>query len=464
LVITSPSPSNPSTDMIAAAISSFDEVDGLQDAAVLIVLDGYKLAPESRTKKGRITTELALSYELYLQALVERYASPRFSVVRCKEHLGFAHAVKFGLELCSTPYAMVAQHDRAFMAPFPRLGDLLDTMEAHPHIRYIGFPTSNNLNHDKIVSENYSLRCLNQSGVKMHLGGDLFLQPAVFWFDSQHLCHVQRYLEIYTPFLCMPAHLRQLAGGAVQVKKLLLRRGDFIEDRFGQQQRSILCALARPGEADNGEEEIVDMFRWFGSYLCWQSSAYSLQPFSPLLSHAVNDTVCMVRHLRGRQTDSERMFKRLSGCAGAGAIVTGATGTGAAVATTTGATGAAADAQTGRDTLTEGADVGVGVGAGGGWLFSAQAEILAIVKSLEAQAFRTLTDGESNSGVGEGGEEAEKGEEERIEGGDGEVESPFVRGHDCDALMDALGELGAGEQAHDVGTRLFDNSLTPRGE
>jgi hypothetical protein len=41
LVITSPSKSNPSTDMIAAAISSFDLVDGLQDAAVLIVLDGY---------------------------------------------------------------------------------------------------------------------------------------------------------------------------------------------------------------------------------------------------------------------------------------------------------------------------------------------------------------------------------------------------------------------------------------
>jgi hypothetical protein len=50
-----------------------------------------------------------------------------------------------------------AQHDRAFMAPFGRLRALLGAMERHP-IRYIGFPTSNNLSHDKVVGDNYGLR------------------------------------------------------------------------------------------------------------------------------------------------------------------------------------------------------------------------------------------------------------------------------------------------------------------
>lgn len=38
------------------------------------------------------------------------------------------------------------------------------------------------------------------------------LQPCIFWFDSQHLAHVQRYLEIYDPFVNMPDDMKYPLG------------------------------------------------------------------------------------------------------------------------------------------------------------------------------------------------------------------------------------------------------------
>ena len=58
-------------------------------------------------------------------------------------------------------------------------------------------------------------------------------------FDSQHLCCVERYLEIYKPFTCMPEEL-QKREGAKGIAMFKLRSGDLI-DRFGQAQRTVLC-------------------------------------------------------------------------------------------------------------------------------------------------------------------------------------------------------------------------------
>ena len=53
LVITSPSPSNPSIDMISKVIDSFNyNIDGLSDCNVIIISDGYKIADSNRMKKG----------------------------------------------------------------------------------------------------------------------------------------------------------------------------------------------------------------------------------------------------------------------------------------------------------------------------------------------------------------------------------------------------------------------------
>jgi hypothetical protein len=263
-----------------------------------------------------------------------------------------------------------------FCAPFTRLEELIQRMDEDEHIRYIGFPTSTNINHDKFISTNYNLYCLNKPDVKTHMGDNLYLQPLVFWFDSQHIGHVQRYLQIYQPYKNLPAHLREVIG-IHSIKGMLLRPGDFIEDRFGQMQRRLLWTLATKGridsnmstelgtnkavgcaavqsEQDAAEEEdsgaesetierlkdgtpsvtstgaavpvtseavnmdlVVELFRWYGSYLCWQNS--SPTPYDVHLSHDHSDTVVMVRHLRGRQLNSDGIAWKLSTFTKAGA-------------------------------------------------------------------------------------------------------------------------------------------------
>lgn len=89
------------------------------------------------------------------------------------------------------------------------------------------------------------------------------LQPLIFWFDSQHLCCVERYLEIYKPFTYMPKALQQREK-AKGVSLFLLRSGDFIEDRFGQAQRNLLCKYK------HDIPFVLEIFKWFGSYLVWK--------------------------------------------------------------------------------------------------------------------------------------------------------------------------------------------------
>jgi hypothetical protein len=381
IVITSPSPSNPSTELINHAIQSCSLVDGLQNCPTIIVMDGYKVFPVSKPKLGRITAEMAEKYEQYHVALLERYCDPRFSVLRCPSHHGFALAVKAGLEACNTKYAIIAQHDRVFCTSFPKLGLLIETMEARPHIRYIGFPTSTNISHDKFISTNYNLYCLNKPEVKQRLEEHLYLQPVVFWFDSQHLAHVQRYLQIYQPFTNIPPHLQEIIG-VHAVKSMVLRSGDFIEDRFGQSQRRLLWTLATtppsqlaqlktrvasttptaiiPATAafdsataiEAATEEplqdssssssdltqqqqqqqqqhvsynaqlVVEMFRWFGSYLCWINTSDT--PYNVHAAQGKNDTVVMVRHMRGRQLDDVGIAWKINSFAtGGGGVAKG---------------------------------------------------------------------------------------------------------------------------------------------
>ncbi|KAG1662951.1 hypothetical protein FOA52_006704 [Chlamydomonas sp. UWO 241] len=91
------------------------------------------------------------------------------------------------------------------------------------------------------------------------------LQPCIFWYDSQHLCHRTRYLSIFTPFATMGAKLLATLGTRF-VKDMVLRPGDFIEDRFGQMQRRCFIEMRARGLES---PEIIAAFRWFGSYLVW---------------------------------------------------------------------------------------------------------------------------------------------------------------------------------------------------
>lgn len=113
--------------------------------------------------------------------------------------------------------------------------------------------------------------------------------PLIFWYDSQHICHVGRYLRIFEAPTDMPAHLQDILGPDV-ISSMRMRRGDFIEDRFGQAQRKMMTADSIRQSAVRTKE----LFRYFGSYLLWEPQAYA----DELVGGRAR---VFVGHLRGRQ-------------------------------------------------------------------------------------------------------------------------------------------------------------------
>lgn len=282
IVVTSPSRANPCTILIEEVIDSVSLIDGLRNAPVYIVMDGFTLHETVRTKRGRITPEMAEAYEEYHKKLCTVFADNRFTILRCKEHVGFALAVKYGLEHCGTKYALILQHDRKFSRNFSHLTDLQMMMEKETHIRYIGFQSIMSVTHQDIIKYQYGHFKL-QAQATLPVNSELELQPLIFWYDSNHLAHVQRYLQIYKPFKHLPQEILDTVPWS-QLKYMVLRKGDFIEDKFGQMQRNILAEFSKDSEL------VFRTFKWFGSYLLWHPDR-------------TQEENVYVTHLRGRQYD-----------------------------------------------------------------------------------------------------------------------------------------------------------------
>lgn len=215
-------------------------------------------------------------------------------VSKMAEHLGFAHCVQYGLRAATTPFCLILQHDRIFIESalenVPVL-TLLKAMDDNKGVRYIGFPTVKSCTHDKAQNVVYKIgKSLSTCQIDLQCSSkdhsSISLYPLMFWYDSNHFCHVQRYLEIFEPFKYAPQVLRDHLG-MTGLRKMLLRPGDFIEDKFGQIQRDTLVALNK-----ESTEKVCDAFKWFGSYLIW--------PSNNNLNNDSDNNI-MVRHLRGRK-------------------------------------------------------------------------------------------------------------------------------------------------------------------
>ena len=306
IVVTSPSPTHPSSALVDAVIDSLGLLGETHLWPILVIADGYVVVEDgkARSKRGRVTAGLAATYEEYLAVLDLRQADTRQRVLRMERHVGFAKCVKRGLEECGTTFALVLQHDRIFFKNVGQelLTKCIDAMDADETIRYIGFPTINNNQHDEVLST-MGLNHVNRPPLRRSIAGlqSAFLQPLGFYYDSNHLVHVKRVLEIYQPFKHFPGELRERLGGAAAkalMADLLLRDGDFIEDRFGQAMRRCLALLrARgPNEADTA-------LQWFGCYLLWV-----LPTDTATVRQRAN---VFVSHLRGRQRGEEAVLNAL---------------------------------------------------------------------------------------------------------------------------------------------------------
>ena len=256
-----------------------------------------------RIKQGKVPETLAAAYEGYCDALESLYCPPRYRVIRSHRHLGFAMAVKLGLSATDTDYAIILQHDRKFCKPVEYLPQLISAMDSFTNIRYIGFPTSVSSNHFNIVKTKYGLEeLLKECTIQTH-EGNITLQPLIFWYDSNHLCHVRRYLEIFTPYKSLGNYSSDIREyfGLPRIKSMLLKDGDFIEDKFGQLQRNIIISSRIDREMH------VQIFRWFGSYLAWQEDGLAnIWDSNNFYNKACKEANVVVRHLKGRQFDPDK--------------------------------------------------------------------------------------------------------------------------------------------------------------
>ena len=158
------------------------------------------------------------------------------SILRCDRHHGFSLAVKRGLAYCKTEFALICQHDRFFKREVRCIDRLLQMFEEMPFMRYIGFPSVSSNNHHQSLLSRYQLSSLLLPHMRPEVEEDLsFLQPSIFWFDSQHLCHVGRYLRIYEPYRHASEELKGIVAGLTNghLSDMILRPGDFTEDRLG---------------------------------------------------------------------------------------------------------------------------------------------------------------------------------------------------------------------------------------
>ena len=111
------------------------------------------------------------------------------------------------------------------------------------------------------------------------MSADTRLVPTVFMWDSSFLCDCERFLKLYSPFRYAPDPSLHISNSSL--KKLLLRRGDFIEDRLGQQQRHM---LTRAGKQGKDGADVLPLFDFFGSFLL------EVTVSSPSLQHHMHGT------------------------------------------------------------------------------------------------------------------------------------------------------------------------------
>lgn len=313
VIVTSPSPTNPGTVLVSSVVASVRQHMPAVSAAcrVLIVADGCVVGASSALKKGKVTAAQEASYIEYkrnLRALcaeAEEGAEPsRLELLELPEHAGFACAVKLALERCNTPFAFVCQHDRVFQAPLERdtLDLVLRTMADDESIRYVGLTTINNSQHDQFLTTcglGFVIKALSKPLHSTDQGSTSLL-PLLSFYDSNHLCHVARYLQLYRPFMHVPPELRARLGDRMLIE-MVLRRGDFTEDRFGQQQRKSVLQLKE--NTATPRDVVLEAMRWFGTYLLW---------VPPTAGAAKQRARVFVGHLRGRQRQEEDVVRLFS--------------------------------------------------------------------------------------------------------------------------------------------------------
>jgi len=276
IITTSPTPSAPGTDLVAAVARSFrTHCPDLLACPVILVLDTYDtIGAWPRLKKGVVTADGAAQYNVYKQNVkqlvlseyrrareesssdggsaseplvefvgeaeygfegrgnpvglhISRTADGRTTFIEPSRRLGFGLAVRSALRIADTPYVWVQQHDWPLSADIP-LRSILRAMDEDspdrpvkyvclPSTRMRSYATSNHV--VKFPALRTLTAALKGDFAASDDGDSLPLTPLFFWHDKPHVASRAHYLE------------------RVFATRLAIQRGGFIEDLIGQRAR-----------------------------------------------------------------------------------------------------------------------------------------------------------------------------------------------------------------------------------
>ncbi|OJJ30938.1 hypothetical protein ASPWEDRAFT_98847, partial [Aspergillus wentii DTO 134E9] len=271
IITTSPTPSSPSTELISTVLESFRRhCPDLAKTHVIVVFDNYdRIAAKERLKAGSVTQEIADNYSSYkenvkslilneyiknddrsaLKSLegkaefgsegkesnavdlaITQTETKNVTFIEPVARLGFGLAVRSALRIVDTPYVWVQQHDWTLVADLP-LQPMLEVMresesDEERSIKYVSFTSIRMLQYaqSEHVIAFPALRSCTASAQKEFTPQSqpdvkIPLTPLFFWFDKPHIASTAHYLASVFP------------------SRLSMRRGDFIEDKIGQQAR-----------------------------------------------------------------------------------------------------------------------------------------------------------------------------------------------------------------------------------
>lgn len=270
IITTSPTPSAPSTELLAAVVASFHSyAPVLLTCRVIIVFDSYDyISPKARLKKGHVTIEEAQHFETYKvnlkQLILQEWNAPcdvlisnhdiaeygsngdftnavpltilrtddqQITFIEASQRLGFGLAVRSALRLVKTSHVWVHQHDWTLAADIPvaAMLEIMKTADRDPQIpvKYICLPSVRMLSYAsqfavanfpalKMISANLKRNFITESQRKTVVP----LTPLFFWHDKPHIASTTHYLARVFP------------------SRLAIQRGAFIEDTIGQRARN----------------------------------------------------------------------------------------------------------------------------------------------------------------------------------------------------------------------------------
>jgi hypothetical protein len=223
VIVTSPTASNPNTEMIDRCMAGVTRsFPGLKNCQIVIACDGVQVVEslsnqKAKTKRifGKCTKETFDRYELFCQALEAR---EWLKIDRQTEWKGFALTLRSALKQVTTPLVMVLPHDYELSpSALGRIDvrHLLHEMLASTDINYIGLPNPRSSTIKARHAE--ALKDLQTRSITRG-NFDITLEPLAMWKENPHFAKMESYQTI--------------------VFSRHYKRGQFIEDTLGQEMLS----------------------------------------------------------------------------------------------------------------------------------------------------------------------------------------------------------------------------------